>query len=88
MDYVDFGKTLSPVKVLIYSSKEIYDNAGFEGRAEADLVAYRDGNWLIPVKSKIFGVFPGEKDVAGTLEVWIHMEEQKRYRKMLENQNE
>ena len=29
------------VKVLIYSSKEIYDAAPFEGRAEADIVAYR-----------------------------------------------
>jgi hypothetical protein len=28
------------VKVLIYSSKEIYDNASYEGRAEADVVAY------------------------------------------------
>jgi hypothetical protein len=31
------------VKVLIYSSKEIYDKASFEGRAEAHLIAYRDG---------------------------------------------
>ncbi len=30
------------VKVLIYSSKEIYDNAPFEGRAEADIIAYSD----------------------------------------------
>ena len=29
------------VKVLIYSSKEIYDKAPYEGRAEADIVAYR-----------------------------------------------
>jgi hypothetical protein len=29
------------VKVLIYSSKEIYDEAPYEGRAEADIVAYR-----------------------------------------------
>ena len=29
------------VKVLIYGSKEIYDAAPFEGRAEADIVAYR-----------------------------------------------
>ena len=28
------------VKVLIYSSKEIYETAPFEGRAEADLIAY------------------------------------------------
>lgn len=37
------------VKVLIYSSKEIYDNASYEGRAESDLVAYRkeDGCYQI-----------------------------------------
>ena len=29
------------VKVLIYSSKEIYDKASYEGRSEADIVAYR-----------------------------------------------
>ena len=29
------------VKVLIYSSKEIYDAAPYEGRAEAHIVAYR-----------------------------------------------
>ena len=28
------------MKVLIYSSKEIYDRTSFEGRAEADLIAY------------------------------------------------
>jgi hypothetical protein len=32
------------VKVLIYSSKEIYDNASYEGRAEAHLIAYRKDN--------------------------------------------
>ena len=30
------------VKVLIYSSKEIYDKASFAGRAEAHLIAYRE----------------------------------------------
>ncbi len=29
-------------KVLIYSSKELYDNSSYEGRAEADIIAYRD----------------------------------------------
>lgn len=28
------------VKVLIYSSKEIFDKASYDGRAEADIVAY------------------------------------------------
>jgi hypothetical protein len=37
------------VKVLIYSSKEIYDTATYEGRAEAHFVAYRkdDGYYEI-----------------------------------------
>ena len=30
------------VKVLIYSSKEIYDKTSFAGRAEAHLIAYRE----------------------------------------------
>ena len=30
------------VKVLIYSSKEIYDNSSYEGRAEADIIAYAE----------------------------------------------
>jgi hypothetical protein len=34
------------VKVLIYSSKEIYDNASFEGRAEADIIAYSDVDYV------------------------------------------
>jgi hypothetical protein len=29
------------VKVLIYSSKEIYDTASYVGRAEAHIIAYR-----------------------------------------------
>lgn len=30
------------IKVLIYSSKEIYDKASFAGRAEAHIIAYRE----------------------------------------------
>lgn len=33
------------VKVLIYSSKEIYDNAPFNGRAEAHVIAYREDGY-------------------------------------------
>lgn len=40
------------VKVLIYSSKEIYDNASYEGRAEADVVAYRDGLEYVILKNR------------------------------------
>lgn len=40
------------VKVLIYSSKDIHDNAPFEGRAEAHIVAYRDGEEYVIVKNR------------------------------------
>lgn len=46
------------VKVLIYSSKSIYDSAGFEGRSEADIVAYRvdERNYRV-LKNKNGSVF-------------------------------
>ena len=41
------------VKVLIYSSKEIYDNASYEGRAEAHIIAYRkDDGYYEVVKNR------------------------------------
>jgi hypothetical protein len=40
------------VKVLIYSSKKIYDNASYEGRAEADFVAYQENGWYQIVKNR------------------------------------
>lgn len=32
----------SPIKVLIYSSKELYEKSGYQGRAEAHIIAVRD----------------------------------------------
>ena len=32
------------VKVLIYSSKELFDKSSYEGRAEAHVIAYNLGN--------------------------------------------
>lgn len=32
------------VKVLIYSSKELFDNSSYNGRAEAHIIAYNLGN--------------------------------------------
>ena len=40
------------VKVLIYSSKEIYDNSSFEGRAEADVIAYRKDAVYVILKNR------------------------------------
>ena len=37
------------VKVLIYSSKELYDTSSYEGRAEADLIAYRIDDYYYEV---------------------------------------
>ena len=31
------------VKVLIYSSKELFENSSYEGRAEADFIAWNTG---------------------------------------------
>lgn len=42
------------VKVLIYSSKEIYDSASYDGRAEADLIAYAKDEYAYEVlKNKL-----------------------------------
>jgi len=41
------------VKVLIYSSKELYDSSSFHARAEADLVAYSlDDHYYQVVKNR------------------------------------
>lgn len=88
MNNAEFGELQSPVKVLIYSSKEIYDSAGFEGRAEADLVAYRDGPYIRPAKSKIPYIWTEKSYLAEYLELSIRMEEKRRYAEMMENQME
>ena len=40
------------VKVLIYSSKDIYDRSSYAGRAEAHVIAYRDVNEYVIVKNR------------------------------------
>ena len=42
------------VKVLIYSSKEIYDNGSYDGRAEAALIAYALDEWTYQVVKNRF----------------------------------
>jgi hypothetical protein len=51
------------MKVLIYSSKELCDNAGFEGRAEAELIAYRreDGDYQV-MKNRCSDYLPASHD--------------------------
>jgi hypothetical protein len=47
------------VKVLIYSSKEIYDNASYEGRAEAHFVAYRKDDGYYEITKNRTGLYFG-----------------------------
>jgi len=46
------------VKVLIYSSKEIYEKSSFEGRAEANIIAYRDGLCYVVLKNRTTQYIP------------------------------
>jgi hypothetical protein len=39
------------VKVLFYSSKDIYDKSSYEGRAEAAVIAYRDEYHYVVLKN-------------------------------------
>lgn len=67
------------LKVLIYSSKKIYDNSSYEGRAEADLIAYRDGDYYVVLKNKTTQYIP-EKPLAFTLERIINRAERDLWR--------
>lgn len=42
------------MKVLIYSSKELFDNSSYEGRAEAHIIAYKkdDSSYYNVVKNR------------------------------------
>ena len=40
------------VKVLIYSSKELYEKSSYAGRAEAHVIAYRDGLMYVVLKNR------------------------------------
>lgn len=67
----------SPVKVLIYSTKEIYETSDYEGRAESDLIAYRDGDRYNIVKSKIPSIIKSSTYSHYMLEWLINYEEEK-----------
>jgi hypothetical protein len=55
------------VKVLIYSSKEIYDNASYEGRAEAHFVAYRNDEGYYMITKNRTGSYFGSYCLPHTL---------------------
>ena len=64
------------VKVLIYSSKEIYDDAPYEGRAEARIVAYRRDNDYYQVVKNRTKYYMGEYMTYKSLALDIRMIEQ------------
>ena len=66
------------VKVLIYSSKEIYDNASYEGRAESDLVAYRKEDGCYQITKNRTGRYLGPYTTPHGLQLelkWIERDE-------------
>ena len=66
------------VKVLIYGSKDIYDNASYKGRAESDIVAYRkDDGYYEVVKNRsnhYMGIYTSYQSLK-TIIGWIEREE-------------
>ena len=74
------------VKVLIYSSKAIYDAAGFEGRAEADIVAYRkdDGHFYKVLKNRT-KYYMGEYTTYQTMSLDIRLIERDEFETELKN---
>jgi len=64
------------VKVLIYSSKEIYDKAPYEGRAEADIVAYRKDDDYYKIMKNRTKYYMGEYTTYKSLALEIRLIEQ------------
>lgn len=71
MDNLHKKKSIVPkkdgnVKVLIYSSKELYDNSSYAGRAEAHLIAYAfpglTRNMYMVVKDRYEILYSFERD--------------------------
>jgi hypothetical protein len=68
------------VKVLIYGSKEIYDNAPFDGQAEADVIAYRKNEAYVILKNRTFQ-YMAKEIVYFTMNrilEWVELDEWKR----------
>jgi hypothetical protein len=73
------------VKVLIYSSKQIYDNASYEGRAEADFVAYRKDDGYYEITKNRTGRYFGSYCLAHTLNQEFEWMERDEFKKELRN---
>lgn len=66
------------VKVLIYSSKEIYDTTSFVGRAESDIVAYRKDDGYYEIVKNRTGRYMGSYTTYRGLQLelkWIERDE-------------
>ena len=66
------------VKVLIYGSKEIYDTATYEGRAEAHFVAYRKDDGYYEITKNRTGRYFGSYCLPHNLDrefEWIERDE-------------
>ena len=69
------------VKVLIYSSKEIYDTATYDGRAESDFVAYRKDDGYCQITKNRTGRYLGDYCLPYILEqefLWMERDEFKK----------
>jgi hypothetical protein len=56
------------VKVLIYSSKELFDKSSYEGRAEAHVITYRCEDEYVVVKNRTSEYFSGNRVPAYTMD--------------------
>jgi hypothetical protein len=75
------------VKVLIYSSKEIYDTSSYEGRAEADIIAYREDDLFYNVKKNTTSVvYMGDKVSVYKMKSYIRLIENDEFNKEMEKQ--
>lgn len=73
------------VKVLIYSSKEIYDNASYEGRAESDLVAYRRDDGFYEITKNRTGNYLYQQATRGALISELRIIENREWQQELKN---
>lgn len=71
------------IKVLIYSSKKIYDNAPFCGRAEAHIIGYREDDHYVILKNRTSQYIP-EKVLHFTLGRIIEWAERDEWQNELE----
>lgn len=75
------------VKVLIYSSKELFDKSSYVGRAEAHVIAYRDGVEYVVMKNRTSQYMPARMEhftMGRTLE-WAERDEWNRDKIYYEN---